>query len=94
MTPSDRLDKAIGDAVSIAKALYVISLGISTFRLHTDRQEEEIEALRHVTEDYYDRAYQIVSDLQDIHEELFDDDEEPNISDDELEALMGALEGA
>lgn len=95
MTPSDRLDKAIGDAVSIAKALYVIHLGIGTVGLHTDRQAEELEALRQITEDYYDRAYQIVSDLQDIHEELFDDEDlESGLSDEDLEALIGELEGA
>lgn len=95
VTPSDRLDKAIFDTVSIAKALYVIRLGIGTVGLHTDRQAEELEALRQITEDYYNRAYQIVSDLQDIHEELFDDeDEESGLSDENLKALMGGLEGA
>lgn len=93
---ADRLDHAIGDVALLAEGLYTINIALGTVGLHTDRPDEELGALRRLTEDYCEKAYKIADDLLDIHEDVFGDADPdvPDISDDELEALIGALEAA
>ena len=93
---SYRIDQVIDDVVLLAKALYTIQIAIRTVGLHTDRTYEELEALGRVAEDYSGKAYKIAEALDEVQEILHEDEDDcaPNISDDELETLMGMLEAA
>lgn len=88
-----RLGVAAYDVVMLARALFTIHLALATVGVHTERVGEELEALRSVTEEYYEKAYKIVGDLENIQEEMSDDEpHELTVSDDELESMMSALE--
>lgn len=83
----ERFDKVINGVVSIAQALHTINIALGTVGMHIKDGELERAALQRVTEDYYERAFEIVNTLDALREDLFEAGED-KFSAGDIEALM------